>query len=274
MDKTYTISPFNQSKFADEIKDSSLASKHFATTGLNSADKTFHFNADLTAQEQTDLDAFIAAHDGSPSSDLKVFRYLSRFLDPKTSDFTIIGLRKVSPLRDRGRKREAEYRCPSDDSLVVKKIFTDVVPSAELLNISCKFDWYDENGDIALTKTETVKEYSKDETETVYRERRSRQMDYLKGSVKGTALETGGNYLWARYATEISLYEGDGTLGLDTVIDNETDTTALAVLDTYVPRNDDSTKPISVRQAIKYQMGTITIAQIETDNANVTWPPA
>ena len=191
--------------------------------------------------------------------DLKVHRVLDPNLDPLYSDFTVLGFRKVSPRYSRGRKARAEFRCNQFDEIVAEKIFEDSFDEHGQLNgIWLTVNLYNEAGDIGATKTEKCVEFNVIEAETHLRQRRARQMDFLKVGARGTPIESYLNLLLERYYVEKQKYVNDGLSSLYDVIANEQDAEYLGYLDTEVPRLDGEGM-ITVRDSIYYQIGVIEL---------------
>ncbi len=200
---------------------------------------------------------------------LRIYRSLDPNLSALSSDFSILGFRKISPSYERGRKTKAEYLCATADDLIVEKIFMDVRDSNGILtDLQITFNWYSEDNTIGLSKTEIARSYNKSEARTEERKRRARQIDYLEAEAEGTTAEPYVNLIIATYQAHIDKYVQYGiTTDWEDAMDNETDTTLVYVLNSvYQPRRDDPTKTINTMQSIKYQMGLMTLAEIETAN--------
>lgn len=199
-------------------------------------------------------------------NDLKIYNFINTSVDPLTFDFTLIGLKKVSPSYIRGRKAIMEYKNPITGDVVVDKTFTDVRDANGILNgISITYNWYSNDGTIGLTKSADVRSYNKYEAETEERKRRERQIDYLIASAKGTPLESAMYTLFQHYVTEQVLYKEHGGSVLEDAIGAEVDTSINAILDITVTRANDPTKTISIRNSILYQIGAKTLAEIEAE---------
>jgi len=267
MTKTYTITSFNNERFSTELtqvlRDKIIAKNYSGTT------LTIHINpaTPLTIPEEDSLINIVAAHTGQPIADLRVYRILPKDLNPKISDFSILGFRKNSPSYDRGRKTEAIYKCVDTEEVIVKKTFSDVRDiNGILTGVQVKFDWYDENNVVSLTKTEVVREYNKYEAETEERKRRERQLDYLIAGAKDTPVETHVATIFAHYHDVQLKYKESGVSDFNDAIDAETNPSILGILAIVLPRVDDPTKTITVKQSIKYQLGEMTLSEIEIEN--------
>lgn len=152
---------------------------------------------------------------------LRVFRSLEIGFNPLNHDFTILGFKKVSPKYEKGRKTKAEYKCPVFDEIIVDKVFTDVRENGVLKSLEITFSWYNEEGAIGLTKTETVKVYNVVEAETTERERRLKQIDYLVASAVGTPIESYVNAIFDHYYTQVEKYKSKGTNEFENAINAE-----------------------------------------------------
>jgi hypothetical protein len=198
------------------------------------------------------------------SNRLRVYRVLATEQDALISDFTILGFKKLSPRYDRGRKVKAEYRCPTANEMIVEKIFTDVRDSngtIEALEIT--FNWFDESNNIGLTKTETVKRYNKYQAETEERQRRERQLDFLIASARSTPFESFIGALFLHYKAEIQNYKEEwDSQGWDDAMSNETSASILTILNTPFPTATNPYKANFVKDAIRYQIGTIDSTEL------------
>lgn len=185
---------------------------------------------------------------------LRIWR-VQPFGDTLTRDFTIVGLDKRTPLRDRGRKVSSEYWL--GDDLVVRKTFTDILDVNGLLtSVQVHFEWFAEDGSVAEEKTEIVKHYDKYDVEEVYRKRRARQIDFLLGGARGTPIESAIEEIFSHYYNETQRYLASGTQALATAVTEERSANILTLLDIEVPRAD-GTGLITVRDAILVQIGAL-----------------
>lgn len=205
---------------------------------------------------------------GLEADQLRVFRNLDESKNHLKEDFTILGFKKISPLRSRGIKLKAEYRCPIDNALVVEKIFVDILhPDGLLKDLQITFNWYNELGEIGDSKTEIAKSYEKDDAITEMRRRWNRQLDYLIGQGFGTAVEPYIDIVFDAFAIEEQKYRSHGSTHLDNGI-NAAMQTAMAsgtpeqqqlygILHFMVPRSDVPDKFISIGNSIRYQIGGV-----------------
>lgn len=142
---------------------------------------------------------------------LRVFRSLHESLNPLYTDFTVLGFRKVEPHYDRGRKVKSEYICATSDDLIVEKIFTDVLDeNGVLVGLQIQFNWYTEGGEIGATKTEIAKTYNEWKSETVMRERREYQKDFLVREAKRSGAQQYMTMLLHYFDEEIEDYISTG----------------------------------------------------------------
>ena len=202
--------------------------------------------------------------DEVPAKELRVFRVLDINLDPLTSDFTILGFRKIAPHYDRGRKVKAEYKCVQYDDLVVEKIFRDIrdPQTGRLTDLEVTFNWYCEDGTIGLTKTEIVKELNKSQAETVERKRRARAIDFLVSEARYTANEAYINILMDHYDSEITKFISKNSSQFNDALNAETDPTILTILSARVPFASDHTYTVPIKESIQYQIGALGEASL------------
>lgn len=248
--------PINVKRLESEI--GTLSTKTIGYKHLNGV-VTVYVNSVLTAQEISDLGTFINNHDGTPDSELRIFRLLPKDQNPLISDFTILGFRKRAPHYDRGRKTKAEYRCAINDEIIVEKIFMDVRdPTTNLLTgLQVTFNWYNEDNEIGLTKTEIVKELNKAQAETIERQRRERAIDFLISEARNTPNEPYINTLMLHYDTEILHFKDKASNEFATAINNETDPTISAILAARVPFASDTSYTVPIKESILYQIGSL-----------------
>ena len=186
---------------------------------------------------------------------LRVHRALPRNLDPLINDFTILGFRKISPYYSRGMKKHSLYLCASSDDVVVEKIFEDVFSDdGRLTGLQVTFNFYNENNEIGLTKTEIVKSLNFAEARTEQRKRRARQVDFLEAGAQGTPIEPYVFALIDHYNDSIQKYITHNSNDWEYQINNETDSTILAYLSIQVPRLDDPTRTITIKESLLYQI--------------------
>ncbi len=257
----YNKDSFSVGQFLEEIGNLSnklSGFKHESNT------LTVYLSTNITPQEKADLDNFVQNHTALAISPLRVFRALPKDLDPLTSDFTILGFRKKAPHYDRGRKVRAEYWCVDKDEVIVEKIFDDIrdEENGRLTDLQVTFNWYDEDGNIGLSKTEIVKELNKAQSETIERQRRERSIDFLISEARYTPNEPYVTMLMLHYETEINHFKTKAADDFASALNNETDPTILAILSARVPfaSNNDYTVPI--KESILYQIGALDEASL------------
>ena len=225
-----------------------------------------YINSPLTAEENTELQQTIDNHDPTPTPELRVYRSLPKDMNPLISDFSILGFRKVAPHYDRGRKIKAEYKCVDKDEIIVEKIFSDIrdVNTGILTGLQVTFNWYDENNNIGLTKTEIVKQLNKAQAETIERQRRERAIDFLISEARNTPNEPFISALMLHYEVQINHFKTKSADDFATAIKNETDPTILAILQARVPFASDHSYTVPVKESILYQIGTLSEAELLT----------
>lgn len=186
---------------------------------------------------------------------LRVFRVLHPILNALTSDFTILGFKKESPNYHLGRKVRSQYTCPTSQDIIIVKTFTDILDDTGTLSqLQVTFDFYNEKGEVGLSKTEIVKKYNKAEAKTEQRKRRSRQIDFLEAGAEGTLIEPYVDAIIHHYATEIQLYKEHGSKDFENAILSEDDIYISSYLQIEVPRLDDPSTKISIKNSILYQL--------------------
>jgi len=185
---------------------------------------------------------------------LRVYRVLSSQLKAEQTDFSILGFRKMSPGYVKGRKVLTQYLDNVLEEVIVEKIFIDVIDENGLLiGLEITFNWYSENGDVGVSKTEIVKNYNATEAEEEYEKRRRRQIRFLKASAK--AKPGFGPYvdlLFAHFYQQIEAYKDPGTNAFKVSMENETDPTIRTILDTVF----DSETGATVQQLIIAELYT------------------
>lgn len=195
----------------------------------------------------------------------RVHRVLDPTIDPVwgSYNFAHLGFRNEGASYSRGRKHYSVHLCAHSDEKIVERFFYDVWEETNTrLSIRIVFNFYLEDGTIGGSKDVIVKRYNKFKTETILRNRRERQFDYLNASARNTPLEPYINTLMHHYGTEISEYKQYGSLELETKMQNETNAAILGVLNQVpVPRNDGQGMT-TIKKSIQYQIGTITLEQL------------
>lgn len=186
---------------------------------------------------------------------LVIYRKLPEGFNPLISDFSILGFKKVGPSYSRGRKNESTYVDETDGKMAVRKTFSDITDNNGLLTaIQLHFEWFREDGQLGLEKTEVAREFNKIEAETVVRKRRERQLDFLIAGAKGTPIEPYIMAVFNHYHDEQLLYKEAGSSEFEDAVIAETDPTILGILDISVPRFDDPNLTIKVKDSILYQI--------------------
>ena len=259
MKSTFSTEKFDLATFLDQIDGDTARPKIDACQyDADKEEVTFHLNTTLTSEENAQMISALAAHSGVPEAQLRVFRKLPLDWDPKISDFTILGFRKVAPQYDRGRKAQAKYLDDENGDLIVEKIFSDIRnESGRLTDLQCKFNYYAEDGSIGMSKTEIIKSFNKSEAKTEERKRRERQMDYLLAEAEYTDAEPILDSIYSHYYDEQQRYKEDGADVLAEALNNETDTTIAFYLKIRVPLAVDPSFTIPIKEAILYQIGAL-----------------
>lgn len=252
----YVKENFNTSQFVNEI--GSLNDK---MSGFKHQDNllTVYLSTQITPQEKIDLDTFVENHDPQIEYDLRVFRALPKSNNPLITDFSILGFRKRAPHYDRGRKIKAEYWCVEKDEVIVEKIFNDVrdPETGRLTALEVTFNWYNENDEIGLTKTEIVKELNKAQAETIERQRRERAIDFLISEARYTPNEPYVNMLMLHYESEINHFKSKADDTFAIALNNETDPTISAILEARVPFASNNSYTVPIKESIQYQIGAL-----------------
>lgn len=259
----YVKQSFNVNQFTEEIgqlNDKISGFKH------SSGFLTIYLSEVISPQQKVDLDNFVQNHSAQPIYPLRIFRKLSPSSDPLTSDFSILGFSKKAPHYDRGRKIKAEYWCPTNNEIVVEKVFKDIIneSTGRLLSLEVTFNWYNENNEIALTKTEIVKELNKAQSETIMRQRRERSIDFLVSEARYTPNEPFIEMLINHYEVQITHFKDKGSNEFALALNSETDQTILTILSARVPFASDPTFTVPIKESIEYQIGAISENQLLT----------
>lgn len=148
----------------------------------------------------------------------------------KRVDFTTF-LKKESPVYDKGRKTESEYKDVDTDELVVKKTFADTVDGeGKLDGIDITIEWYKDDNSVGLTKV-VHKPLNFAEAENLLHSRRIKAIGYLVAAGKGTPVEPFMNAIFEHYKEEVQTWYdlGDSDV-IGDAIHNETDTTIISYL--------------------------------------------
>jgi len=181
---------------------------------------------------------------------LRIYRTISLKYsreDLLNKDFTI-GLVKESASYDKGRKTRSEYRSQIDDAMVVEKIFRDIIVNDHLVGLEMTTNWFNEAGNIGLTKTETIKKLNKYTARTLLRKRRERIIDYLEAGAEDTPIEPYVNAIFDHYYGVIDKFEKKGTTEFADAINAETDQQILGMLAIQLPLSNGGS--ISVKDRI------------------------
>lgn len=226
---------------------------------------TLYFSDFITPQEQVDIGNIVEAHVGTPVSPLRIFRVLPMNEDPLIADFSILGFRKEAPYYDRGRKVSSRYMCVEEDEVIVEKIFKDIYDEdGYLKELEIKFNWYDENNQVALTKTEIAKRYHRSQAKTEMRRRRFRAMDFLEAEAEGTPLEPIMLAIKNFFYQEQLNWKNDGTTEFRDAILNVTDPTISAYLNILVPLTSMPHLSTEIKNSILFQIGHLSPAEFMT----------
>lgn len=256
MEIRYVKEEFNTSQFVEEIGSLNNKLSGFKHDGNI---LTVYLSTPITPQDKVDLDTFVSDHTPQIVYDLRIFRALPRDRNPLIEDFSILGFRKKAPHYDRGRKIKAEYWCVDKDEVIVEKIFSDVrdEETGRLIALQVEFNWYNENDEIALTKTEIVKELNKAQAETIERQRRERAIDFLISEARYTVNEPYVTMLMLHYETQINHFKSKAADDFATAMENETDPTINAILASRVPFASDHSFTVPIKESILYQIGAL-----------------
>lgn len=194
---------------------------------------------------------------------LRIYRKLPLTEDPLISDFSILGFNKIAPHYDMGRKIKAEYKDPLNNDLIVEKIFKDVRDvNNRLSSLEITFNWYEESGDIGLTKTETVKNYNKAESETEERKRRERAIDFLISEARYTANEPHINTLMLHYEQQINHFKAKSSDDFAQALQSENNANILEILSARVPFASNELYTVPIKESILYQIGALSEAEL------------
>lgn len=186
--------------------------------------------------------------------DLRIVAWLNstETEDIKRTDFTTF-LRKESPVYDKGRKTESEYRDSVTNDLVVKKTYTDTVDGNGGLNgIDIQIDWYKTDDTVGLTKN-THKPLNLAEAENLLQKRRHQAIAYLVSAGKNTPVEPFMTAIFTHYKEQLQEWYdmGDQDVVGD-AIHNETDPTIISYLS--IVTDPVGAPDWDVRDGIYYQI--------------------
>lgn len=285
MEKHFTIPAFNISNFMVEAAavEGSIASQIYAAKYDETPNRlTVYVRSELTDDEEAALADLVAAH----NPNLIPPPVIMSFLPPGTDDspesvmkvdYSILGLKNTEPLRDRGRKVSTSYLRSSDDKLVVKKTFSDVIEDGNLVGIFIRHEWYNEDGSVAFFKESVAKKFDAFRGATVRRQRRQEQIDFLVSAAQSSPepLASAVGAIFDEMKSAIDHYVGTGDNSqMAAVLDGMADPAhplKVVAYDTQIPRTDlpieeFPAKYILVHQSIRYQIGDMSMEQIESDN--------
>lgn len=265
MKREYDLAQFDHAKLLEEITNEDIKGKIYAIIPKGEKIEVY-LSQNLTSEEDTELAAVIAAHDGTPVAPLRVHRVLPKDSDPLISDFSILGFRKMAPYYDRGRKDRAIYMCVTKEEIIVEKVFRDIRDeSGRLTDLEITFNWYRDDDTIGLTKTEIAKSFNKAESKTEERKRRERQLDFLLAEGEGSAAEPILDDIFAHYYDQILHYKEDGSSVLADALNNEQDSQISFYLTIRVPFSADPENfTVPIKEAILYQIGALDEAGLMT----------
>jgi len=261
MELQYNKEEFNSFQFNDSLPEnikSKISGYKYVQSNL-----TVYLSAVLTEQEKQDLDQAIIDHVPVEEFPLRIYRAVSKNYTHdyimNEVDFSILGFRKMSPYYDRGRKRSAEYWCADKDEIIVRKTFSDVLDeNGKLIELKVLFEWFKENGEVGLSKTQIVERYSKSKARTVLRERRYRAMDFLESEAEGTPLEPIMEYLTTLFHNEIEKWKSHNSDVFKEALFNTTDPTAQAYLNIQVPLTSMPHLQTKIINSILFQINELT----------------
>ena len=184
---------------------------------------------------------------------LRIWRIQGPESNPLTSDFRLLGLKKVRGPQDRGRKSWTRYIDGVD--VVVEIAFSDVLGvGGEHVATQGVFSWFREDGAVGLSKTEITQRLNDIGRQAEARRRRESQLDYIRDMLRAALTRADAVALFDRYHVEIGKYREIGSTALEAVITNEAAPPVLAVLATETP-GADGVGLTMVGNAILYQIG-------------------
>lgn len=246
MEHLFNLSNFNVNHMNSELSDN-LKSKISGFQHKGQVLKV-HVSSQLTPEEYQELKTAVAAHDGSVESPLRIFQFISADMNPKITDFSIVGLTKNTPAQHAGKKTIAQYTSPIDETLVVQKEFIDVLSdTGDLIELHIKFEWFREDGTVGLSDTNLVRKFSPTDAEEEYEKRRRRQVRFMKASAKSKpGYAAFVDLIFSRYHAEIESFKDPGTDDWKNAMINETVTMYRQILDTVFDEETGAT----VQQAL------------------------
>lgn len=181
---------------------------------------------------------------GSTEPFLRIYEYKAlpneELLD---FDFTLLGLHKFSRF-NKGRKYLTEYYDEAEENIVVCKRFEDINISGttKLDYVNVTIEWMNNDDTVGLEKEFSVT-FSEVEKGDYLRKRRQRAIDYIVYFAQGTPLEPYMDILFAHYKDEMEAFVSTGSSAFEDALNNESDPTILAILNTPAnPENGDTVK--------------------------------
>lgn len=236
--KTYPLSfitsgVLDTSKLHQEILDSTFVDQ-FSYVNFFGDNIEIHGQAILN---EAALDNLLANHDNSTPERLRIQSLLLNELtdlEVKQTDVCLLGMTQEAWDYSRGARTTRDYKNGAD--LVVQHVYTYTMTNGnrDVATITHTFNWYQEDGNIGLSKV-TNKTMTAKALGELNREVRIGRMMDLRENAKLIGRQDITDNLYSWYEVEIEHYEHLGTLEFEDAIKNETDTARRAVLDESIP---------------------------------------
>ena len=187
--------------------------------------------------DEAGCDAQVLAHDDSDPTRLRVQAVLPYELADaqiKQTDICLLGMTQEAWDYSRGARTTRNYKNGSD--LVVQHVYSYTMTNGnrDIATVSHTFNWYQEDGNIGLSKI-TNKTMTAKALGELNREVRIGRMMDLRENAKLIGRQDITDNLYSWYEVEIEHYEHLGTLEFEDAIKNEVDAARRAVLDESIP---------------------------------------
>lgn len=227
-----------------------------------------HEEVDTLSAGYTDLTTYY--ENGFFKQKALIYKYLPTDLDPKSYDFTLLGLNQLNWVIKKGRREERLY-LDEASKIVVRDKYIYVESTNGVKSYDRIIEWLFADGTVAFSKT--VKTDSAVGSVTkLNRYIRQNQIDFLLDSGDGLRAQAelvpeptksqlifvadSIDTLMKHYEYEVDYYIKRGGTGFSDAVNNETDSNILALLGIVVPKNDGSGEYWTVKDSI---LGQITL---------------
>lgn len=188
-----------------------------------------------------------------------------------TIDIQFLGLEQHPWDYKRGAKTDRLYYC-SDENVLVKHSYsyTTTNGNRDIQDVHVKIEWFNELGEIKLTK-EYDKLLNNKRRKELNREIRQGRIDHMESEAEilreyaqtlpepyktqYTTVADNIDFIFETYSTQIDSYIKRGTLDFETAVLVETDSTMVAILNLEaLPPETDFPNGMTVKESIIYQL--------------------